>query len=441
MVPASQQVSAVTGALRAALAGAPGRPTEQPAPGAQRIRFWRSAVIAEIVLALLLFTVYAVGPLWPSVLGLTVLAVCLPASLLGLGRPLSAWRCAWLATLLSMLSLWTWVPPAVAVYLLMAPAVYLYLVGVAYERRVLFGAWLATTSLSVLLVIAFLGPELTYLQWHNSFLSTQGVQLAVVALVVPTVVAVLSDNTRARRLAGQALAEQRLRSAEEGAARAILEERSRIARELHDVVAHHMSVIAIHAETAPYRVTDPPGPLVESFSVIRTSAVEALTELRRLLTLLRSHDGSADLTPQPGLAQLDDLIATARRSGLVIHARVLGAPRPLPPGVDLSAFRIVQEGLSNALRHASGATVWVDIEYAPNVLQLTVYNDRPDSDAPKRATKSADVGGDGFAQAGHGLLGMRERVAMLGGTLTTTPTPEGGFLVRAVLPLHAADGG
>jgi signal transduction histidine kinase len=242
----------------------------------------------------------------------------------------------------------------------------------------------------------------------------------------------LSYNTRARRLAGEALAEQMVRSAEGQAARALLEERSRIARELHDVVAHHMSVIAIHAETAPYRVPDPPEPLVESFSVIRSSALEALTELRRLLTILRSHDRAAETAPQPGLAQVDDLIETARRSGLAIQVRVLGSPRPLPPGVDLSAFRIIQEGLSNALRHASGSTMTVDIEYATAHVRLTVHNSRPPGDPTPT--------GDRPLESGHGLLGMRERVAMLGGELITAPTPEGGFLVKATLPLDLPEG-
>jgi signal transduction histidine kinase len=186
-----------------------------------------------------------------------------------------------------------------------------------------------------------------------------------------------------------------------------------------------MSVIAIHAETARYRVPDPPPELVESFAVIRGSAVEALAEMRRLLALLRSADGAADTAPQPGLADLDGVVDKARASGLVIHTRVAGPARPLPPGVDLSAYRIGQEAISNVLRHAPGASVWLDVEYTPDAVRLRVRNGRP----------AGSIRPEGERTSGQGLLGMRERALMLGGTLATGPTEEGGFLVEAVLPI------
>ena len=137
--------------------------------------------------------------------------------------------------------------------------------------------------------------------------------------------------------------------------RALLEERQRIARELHDVVAHHMSVIAIQAEAAPYKIADPPKELVESFAEIRASALSGLSELRRVLGVLRSDQ--PDTAPQPGLDDLDGLLESARNGGVTVTVGVTGTPRPLPEGVDLSAYRIVQEALSNAMRHAPGSAV------------------------------------------------------------------------------------
>ena len=225
-----------------------------------------------------------------------------------------------------------------------------------------------------------------------------------------------------RRSGQRQLAEQERRHSGE---RALLEERQRIARELHDVVAHHMSVIAIQAEAAPYKTADPPPELVESFGEIRASALAGLTELRRVLGVLRT--GGQDTTPQPGLADLDALLDSARSGGVSVTVTLSGNPLTLPEGVDLSAYRIVQEALSNAMRHAPGSHVQVHVAYRPDSLALEIRNDAVAPVLVPSGTRAA--GG------GHGLVGMRERATMLGGSLDAGPTEDGGFLVAAVLPV------
>ena len=247
-----------------------------------------------------------------------------------------------------------------------------------------------------------------------------------VATVVLTAVPVLLGvAVRFRRSGQRQLAEQERRHSGE---RALLEERQRIARELHDVVAHHMSVIAIQAEAAPYKIADPPPELVESFGDIRASALTGLAELRRILGVLRT-DGQAT-APQPGLADLDALLDSARSGGLQVTATCSGDPVPLPEGVDLSAYRIVQEALSNAMRHSPGSHVQVDVAYRADGLSLEVRND-----AGSRTVPVLVGSGDGAAGGGHGIIGMHERAAMLGGSLDAGPTEDGGFQVSAVLPV------
>jgi signal transduction histidine kinase len=213
--------------------------------------------------------------------------------------------------------------------------------------------------------------------------------------------------------------------------RALLEERQRIARELHDVVAHHMSVIAIQAEAGPYKVQDPPTELVESFADIRASALSGLKELRRVLGVLRSD--TPDTAPQPGLDDLEGLLESARSAGVTVTAGVNGTARPLPAGADLSAYRIIQEALSNAMRHSPGAAVEVKLYYGDAALVVEVRNDG----CPPGARSPAEpdwVPSDG---GGHGIIGMRERATMLGGHLQAGPTEKGEFLVTAALPLDS----
>jgi len=242
----------------------------------------------------------------------------------------------------------------------------------------------------------------------------------IAVIFLATIPLLLGGLIRQWRSGERRLAEQERRHSGE---RALLEERQRIARELHDVVAHHMSVIAIQAEAAPYKTDDPPPELVESFGDIRASALAGLTELRRVLGVLR--DGGRNTAPQPGLGELDVLLDSARNGGVSVTATRSGDPMELPEGVDLSAYRIVQEALSNAMRHAPGSHVQVHVGYHPDGLALDVRNDQGQA-GPNHTGHTA--GG------GHGIIGMRERATMLGGSLDAGPTEDGGFLVTAVLP-------
>ncbi|MFF2011635.1 sensor histidine kinase [Streptomyces sp. NPDC058195] len=254
-------------------------------------------------------------------------------------------------------------------------------------------------------------------------------KFTVIMLVVLALVMAAATGVRRTREVRARLAEQEAALAQERAHRTVLEERARIARELHDVVAHHMSVISIQADAAPYRVANPPGELVAALADIRAGALEGLAELRSLLGVLRSEDrtdGNAPKAPQPTLERLDDLLAGVRAAGLDVRAVTSGTRRPLPDGVELSAYRIVQEALSNALRHAPGATARVELTYTSTALGLRILN------GPGRRAAQPSPG------AGHGILGMRERAAMLGGELSAGATPDGGYEVTALLPVPAA---
>ncbi|MFF8635298.1 sensor histidine kinase [Streptomyces pilosus] len=260
------------------------------------------------------------------------------------------------------------------------------------------------------------------------------------AVLLFGVAVLLGSALRGRREARAELVEQTTLTAEERARRTLLEERGRIARELHDVVAHHMSVISIQAQVAPHLVENPSDELKENLAGIRQNAVEALTELRRVLDVLRSehpapggHADAADASrhaPQPTLGRLGSLVENTRAAGLTVTTEITGERRPLPPGVELSAYRIVQEALSNVLRHSPGATAHVVLAYDPRGLRVEVVNTGPTREAPPSAG------------AGHGLLGMRERAVMLGGTLTAGPWSGRGYRVEAHLPAaapHASD--
>ncbi|WP_413800532.1 sensor histidine kinase [Streptomyces iranensis] len=236
---------------------------------------------------------------------------------------------------------------------------------------------------------------------------------------------------RSLRETKQQVAVQQSATHEERSRRTLLEERATIARELHDVVAHHMSVIAIQAEAAPYRVANPPEELATSFATIRENAVAALTELRRVLGVVRADDPDAYAdadpeAPQPTLATLDTLFAGVRAAGLTVEHITTGAVRPLPSGVELSAYRIVQEALSNALRHAPGSTARVEVAYVLGGLGLRIVNG-----PPTQAVRPSPG-------MGHGLLGMRERVAMLNGEMTAGGVEEdGGYEVAVFIPAAA----
>jgi signal transduction histidine kinase len=217
-------------------------------------------------------------------------------------------------------------------------------------------------------------------------------------------------------------AERLEREREEKARLAVSEERARIARELHDIVAHGVSVIVAQARAGPH-LTHDPGRVRDVFASIESSGREALVELRRLLGILRSEDQQLAIGPQPGLSSLASLVEQVRVSGLPVELRVEGEPTHLPAGVDLSAYRIVQEALTNVVKHAHATRAEVEIRYRPDALELAIDDDGPGTSAT------------GNGAAGHGLIGMRERVALYGGRLDAGRRDGGGYSVRARLPL------
>ena len=250
---------------------------------------------------------------------------------------------------------------------------------------------------------------------------------SVLLLMVVVAAAALGDSRRQR---GEALAERdetRQAMSDTLQDRAAMEERARIARDLHDVVAHHVSAIAVQAESARLTTEGLSEEGRAHFESIGQTARDALTEMRRLLGVLRE-DASAEAArdPQPSLAHVNDLVETARAAGSPVTLTLEGTVVPLPTGVDLCAYRILQEALTNVRRHAPGAAVEVELEYQPDALRLRVRDHG--SGAP---SEEAD---------GHGLLGMRERAIMVGGTLTAGPAEEGGFAVEAVLPIAGGAG-
>ena len=196
-------------------------------------------------------------------------------------------------------------------------------------------------------------------------------------------------------------------------------ERTRIARELHDVVAHAVSVIVVQAQAADRVLEGEQASARESLQAIESTARTALVEMRRLLEMLRADEGDVDLAPQPGLEHLEVLVRQVREAGLNVDLRVEGERRPLPAGVDLSAFRIVQEALTNTLKHAGPAHALVTVRYSAGAVEVEVVDD-------------GTTGGP--AGHGHGLLGMRERAAVVGGKVETGPRNGRGYAVRASLP-------
>ena len=224
-------------------------------------------------------------------------------------------------------------------------------------------------------------------------------------------------------------ARQRRQAAErtraEEARRRAGEERMRIARELHDVLAHNISLINVQAGVALHLMDEQPGQSRTALVAIKQASNDALGELRSVLDVLRQGDEAPPRAPASGLAQLDSLVAGAGATGLEVRTRVEGLPRPLPAGTDLAAFRIVQESLTNVTRHAGPASATVLVRYGPDDLTVRVDDDG-------RGPVAATGPGNGN---GNGIRGMRERVAALGGELTTGPRPGGGFRVQARLPI------
>jgi signal transduction histidine kinase len=203
----------------------------------------------------------------------------------------------------------------------------------------------------------------------------------------------------------------------------VAEERARIARELHDLVAHNVSVMVVQAGGERHALGEEQESTRAVLASIEQAGRQALAEARRLLGMLRSKDDAEELEPQPSVDHIDVLVEQVERAGLPVGLTVEGERMPLPAGVDLCAYRIVQEGLTNALKHAGPARAEVLLRYAPRTLDVEVRDDG------RGASQANGAGG------GHGLIGMRERVALYGGELETGPRVGGGFEIRAHLPL------
>jgi signal transduction histidine kinase len=261
---------------------------------------------------------------------------------------------------------------------------------------------------------------------------------AIPELAVFAIAWVIGDNIRTRRAyltELEARAERLEREREEKAERAVIDERARIARELHDVIAHNVSVMVVQASAGEELFDTNPERARESLSAVASTGRAALAELRRLLGVIRAEEereGGAAYAPQPGIEYIDELVRQVRETGLWVELSVLGRPRELPEGVGLCAYRIVQEALTNTLKHADASRAEVSVRYVDDALELQVLDDGHGGGV----TPAGNGGGEA---GGHGLIGMRERVALFGGELTARSRGgERGYEVRARLPLEEA---
>jgi signal transduction histidine kinase len=300
---------------------------------------------------------------------------------------------------------------------LAAPLIALYTVADMSSRRF-------SLILGVLLVLAFAGLHL--LVKPSSLLGVENLALAALGgLAVAAGDA--SRNRRAYLAEAQARARQAEADRDAEAARRVTEERLRIARDLHDVVGHHLALIYVQAGVAVHVLDGEPERAAEALAHIRAASKTALGELRDTIGLLRQPDEPAAPTePVVGLAGVDELLGSFRRSGLTITEHVDGPVRPIAVAADLTAYRVIQESLTNVCKHAGPTSVSVHLTYRPELLRIIVDN------AAAAQTRAATPAGQG-----HGLIGMRERVTALGGTLRSGPRPDGGYRVTATLPTPA----
>lgn len=303
---------------------------------------------------------------------------------------------------------WPWIVPGMFAYWVAQ-----YAIGLRGRTRTAVASWLVANLVAV-------GVSLTGAGFFTVPYLTLGAVFSALTLVLGVGVR-LRAQAQARILEEERLTEQ------ERARRSLLEERARIARDLHDVVAHHMSVISVQASTASYRIPDVSADAVAEFDSIAESARQSLAEMRRLMGVLRGDDAEVQRTPQPGLADLERLVDSTRQAGIPVQLAVADLPDPPPGTVDLTAYRVVQEALSNVVRHAPGAATRVEVSATPSGLSLRVIN------GPAGPEPAAEPGA---RRTGHGLAGMRERVAMLDGEMSAGPRPEGGFAVEALLPVE-----
>jgi signal transduction histidine kinase len=277
------------------------------------------------------------------------------------------------------------------------------------------------------LVVCLLGSAVAVARWLPPRLNLpSSLLVGAIMFAGPSLLAwTLGDSMRYRRAYYASLEDRAARLERERDAQAQVAaaaERARIARELHDVVAHNVSVMVVQADGASYALDSEPDRARQALAAISDTGRQALAEMRRLLGVLRKDGPEPALAPLPGVEQLTELLDQARAAGLPVDFVMVGAPRPLPGGAALAAYRIVQESLTNTRKHAGPrASATVTLRYCEDALMLTIADD--------------GRGAAAVADSGHGLTGMRERVALYGGTLTAGPRPGGGFEVTAVLPL------
>ncbi|OAR25653.1 two-component sensor histidine kinase [Streptomyces sp. ERV7] len=342
--------------------------------------------------------------------------------LLAVARPVQAWWIVFTADVVGAVVLsgthgmqgrpWPWPPMVIVGYVVLMACL-----GLRAKPRTLLTVWLVTGAAGVALTAM------------KPLYATSATNIHVLMFVLSGVTLLLTGALRGRGEAERLLAEQEAISEAEHAQRTLLEERARIARELHDVVAHHMSVITVQADSAPYRIQGLPAEAREEFSTIAASARESLSEMRRLLSVLRSDGSEGERAPQPGVDRVQQLVEATVRAGVPAESALSAELPALPPAVDLSAYRIVQEALANVVRHAPGAPTRVSVTSDGTHLLVVVVNG-PAAE-PRSALETTGTG--------HGLVGMRERVRLTGGTLDTGPLPDGGFRVAARLPLDPPD--
>jgi signal transduction histidine kinase len=367
-----------------------------------------------------------------AVLAVVVLVGEGPAELTDASLAGSPWWTAPLMLIPSVALLWrrsspfvmivgVWLPLALHAQLTGDGGEGLYLVWPAWVSLYALAAYATRRQLVAGLAVAVVCLAVHDLNDPLNWRTAEGAWSAAwwdLVLFVPALVGgIVAGSRRARALATEKeLAEARARAA-------VVEERARIARELHDVVTHHVNLVVLQATAASGLLDRDPERVREPLRVIERSGREALEEMRRLLGVLRDDHGDRPLAPQPGLDDVDRLIGSARDTGLAVGLSVSGEPRPLPAGLGLTVYRIVQEALTNAARHAAGARVAVNLRFEPEALDVAVVDDGGGG------TPAATSGG------GRGLLGMRERVAVYAGTLEAGRCTEGGFAVHARLPL------
>jgi len=297
-----------------------------------------------------------------------------------------------------------------------AGGIALYTTAAMCERRVSLAALVPTAAIAAALSAATADVE----GRHAS--ASFGATVAVLLVVGVWALGAYVQTRRRYRRALEERAAHAEREREQLARIAVHEERASIARELHDIVAHSVSVMLVGVRGARDVLRTSPGVADDTLARVETSGEQSLVELRRILALLRAPERGADSRPQPSLAELDQLVAGYRDAGLPVYLDVIGEPQPLPGGVELSVYRIVQEALTNVLKHSHPTNVEVTLAFRRSRLDVEVVDD------------GTTVEHDG-ATTGHGIVGMRERVALLGGQLETGRRVGGGYRVAARLPI------